>query len=46
MFSQKMMFKRAEQMEVHSFRLALGSTQLPIKWEPGALSPGGKATGA
>jgi hypothetical protein len=29
-----------------SFRLALGSTQPPFQWVPGALSPGGKAAGA
>jgi hypothetical protein len=29
-----------------SSRLVLGSTQPPIQWVPGALSPGGKATGA
>jgi hypothetical protein len=29
-----------------SSRPALGSTQPPIQWVPGALSPGGKAAGA
>jgi hypothetical protein len=27
-------------------RPALGPTQLPIQWEPGALSPGGNMVGA